>query len=156
MQYIKYDFNHPFIQPFLEIFKFIIIDKFPVEVTSFLQALLLASIKHPMATFLKFETFPLHFNYTEIMIVGIITLIKYFGYLILWMIIIRYIIFLIYPGNHPAVHIVSELTKVIIVPIKNLFKIKISIDIYYLFLILILYMFNYIGIILLPEIWRKL
>lgn len=91
MQFIKCDFNHPFIQfklkitqPFLDTFKSIIIDNVPAEVTSFfLQALLFTSIKHPIATLLKFETFPLRFNYTDILIIGIITLKNSFGYLVL-------------------------------------------------------------------------
>lgn len=93
--------------------------------TSFLQALLLTSIKHSIATLLNFETFPLNFNYTEIMIIGLINLIKIFrvssfmdDYYSL------YNIFCIYHGTHPTVHIVSELTKVILVPIRNLFPIK--------------------------------
>ncbi|WWO96382.1 MAG: YggT family protein [Candidatus Dasytiphilus stammeri] len=92
----------------------------------------------------------------NIFLIGIISLIKIAGSLVLWIILIQGIIKLITPRYHPLDHILMQLTEPIISPIRNNIPNIGCIDLSPLVVVLLIHFLNVLGLNIFPKLWPVL
>ncbi|WWP02676.1 MAG: YggT family protein [Candidatus Dasytiphilus stammeri] len=137
-------------EPVLKLFRYII----PYKTTAIIMALLLTTLKYPLMIF--FLSGKIYFLSINIFFIGMISLLKSAGYLVIWVLIIRSMISWIHPYYHPLYNILWQLTEPIIAPIRNIIPPIGGIDFSPMLIIIILNIFNYLGNFILPEIWNSL
>ncbi|MEI4220456.1 MAG: YggT family protein [Candidatus Dasytiphilus stammeri] len=125
-----------------------------LEINSIVIAFFLTIIKYLTMSFLlgnKYE-----FISMNIFMIGIISLIKIAGSLVLWIILVQRIIKLLNQGYHPLAHIFTKLTEPILSPIRNHIPPIGCIDLSPFMVVLLIYFLNDLGLNIFPKLWPVL
>ncbi|WWO95580.1 MAG: YggT family protein [Candidatus Dasytiphilus stammeri] len=142
-------------QPLLNPFQYFVpVSYQTLEINSIVIAFFLTVIKYLTMICLlgnKYE-----FISMNIFLIGIISLIKIAGSLVLWIILLQNIIKLITQCSHPLYHILTQLTEPIISPIRNHIPHIGCIDLAPVVLVLLIHFLNVLGLNIFPKLWPVL
>ncbi|MEI4259816.1 MAG: YggT family protein [Candidatus Dasytiphilus stammeri] len=142
-------------QPLLHPFQYLVtLSSHTLEINSIVIAFFLTVIKYLTLIFLLGKKY--EFISMNIFVIGILSLIKIAGSLVLWIILIQGIIKLITQGYHPLAHILTQLTEPILSPIRNHIPHLGCIDLSPWVLVLLIHFLNVLGLNIFPKLWPVL
>ncbi|MFI4846995.1 MAG: YggT family protein [Candidatus Makana argininalis] len=158
IQWTKCDFYNSFYQlidkityPLIKITKYFMPNY--VNTCFFIISIFFSIIKFPIIIFFETNLIKIKIIY---IFIGIVTLLKTFGNLLFWILILRFILIKLKQDKNIMNEVIYMLSESIILIIKKIFHTTYSINISLFILISILFSFNYLGIYLLPGIWYKI
>ncbi|MFI4853109.1 MAG: YggT family protein [Candidatus Makana argininalis] len=158
IQWTKCDFYNSFYQlidkityPLIKIIKYLMPNY--VNTCFFIISIFLAIVKFPIIIF--FETNLIKIK-TIYIVIGIITLLKIFGNLLFWILILRLLLIKLKQDKNIMNEVIYMLSESLIFLIKKIFPSTYSIDLSFLILISFLFALNYLGIYLLPGVWYRI
>ncbi|MEI4269876.1 MAG: YggT family protein [Candidatus Dasytiphilus stammeri] len=143
--------THPLLHPFQY---FVPLSYQTLEINSIVIAFFLTVIKYLIMICLLGKKY--EFISMNIFLIGIISLIKIAGSLLLWIILLKVIIKLITQGYHPIYHILTQLTEPIISPIRNYIPNIGCIDLSPWVVVLVIHFLNGLGLTIFPKLWPLL
>ena len=123
-QYCKVDFYNPLsqtlvklTQPVLAPLRKILPSKRNIDLAAILAAFILSAIKYPLLTLVGDQTMP---AVQHILIIGALGVVKTFGEIIFWSILIRAILSWFSRGNNPMEYVLYQITEPLLTPIRRL------------------------------------
>ncbi|MGK2896916.1 MAG: YggT family protein [Candidatus Makana argininalis] len=158
IQWTKCDFYNSFYQlidkityPLIKIIKYLMPNY--VNTCFFIISIFFATIKFPIIIFLETNLIKIKIIY---IFIGIITLLKTFGNLLFWILILRLLLIKLKQDKNVMNEVIYMLSETIIFLIKKIFPSTYSIDLSLYILISFLFSLNYLGIYLLPGVWCRI
>ncbi|MFI4819085.1 MAG: YggT family protein [Enterobacterales bacterium] len=158
IQWTKCDFYNSFYQlidkityPLIKIIKYLIPNY--VNTCFFIISIFLSIIKFPIIILIETNIVKIKIIY---IFIGIITLLKIFGNLLFWILILRLLLNKIKTDNNIMNEIIYMLSESLIFLIKKIFPSSYKTDFLFYVLIFFLFLLNYLGIYLLPGIWYRI
>ncbi|WWO96842.1 MAG: YggT family protein [Candidatus Dasytiphilus stammeri] len=122
-----------------------------LEINSLIIAFFLTFLKYFTLLVLVEKQYELIF--INIFLISILGLIKITGYLLVWIILLKWFIHVISQGYHPILHILTQLTNPILDPIRNHITNIEEFDSSPVVALLLIYFFNILGFNLFPKLW---
>lgn len=122
----------------------------PIDTASLLLALLLVNIKYQLLLLIRDGRIGL--NACNLLL-GLISLLKAFGYLVLWAVLIRSIMSWMSRNKSPIDYVIHQLTEPLMAPIRRMIPSRGGMDFSGMVIILILYFLNYLGMDLFSTFW---
>ncbi len=160
MQWTRCDFYNPFsqfvvrlTQPVVKPLQRILPVVGSIDTASLLLAFILCTIKIPVLILLlegRFISSPAY------LLIGILTLMKYAGLLVFWIIILRSLMSWVSQGRSPVEYVLIQLTEPLMGPVRRLLPAMGGVDLSGMVVILILYLLNYICMDMFQLYWYQI
>lgn len=157
-QYCRVDFYNPVSQTLVKLTQPLLIplhkilpSKYNIDLAAIVCAFMIASLKLPILNLLVGQG--LAINWGLSFVIGILSVVKSFGQIIFWAILIRAIMSWFSRGNNPMDYLLYQITEPLLAPLRRLLPNTGMIDFSVMLLGFILMFANYLGYDLFGGLW---